>query len=280
MNLMIRDKIREAVTALPGLNWCSLKLILGNRAEFRAYQSEVLRLYDEHAGLGLPSKDPVEYLVNERSLRIDPQDRAILPPQGDQGARGAADLLTLAAVTRVLRPKRVFEIGTCDGRTASVFLMNAPAEATVLSLDLPHDFHPPDGAEVEGMVYLDLELTQRRDLAKYVRAYHLEHRFRQILCDSLEFDPEPYRGSVDLGFIDGAHGYRFVKNDTEKMAVMMSEDGLVFWHDYGGKGRFRPLARYLEDLGRKAGIFRVSGTILAWATAADLRRALREGAAR
>lgn len=274
---MIRDKMREVVTALPGLNWCSLRLFLGNHSEFRAYQSEVLRLYDEYTGLGLPSKDPVEYLVNEGGLRIDPQDRAILPPLGNQGGRAAADLLTLAAVTRLMQPKRVFEIGTFDGRTASVFLMNAPAEATVMSLDLPQDFHPPDRAEVEGMVHLDLELTQRRDLAKYVRVYHLEDRFRQILCDSLDFDPEPYRGSVDLGFVDGAHGYAFVKNDTEKMATMMSESGLVFWHDYGGKGRFRPLARYLETLGRRAGFFRVPGTILAWTTAADLRRALSEG---
>ena len=248
--------------------------------EFRAYQSEVLRLYDEYAGLGLPAKDPIAYLLHERGLKSHPEDRAVLPPQGGEGGRYAGDLLTLAAVTRLLQPKRVFEIGTFNGNTASVFLMNAPAEAIVFSLDLPLDFQPSGGSETEGMIHLDRELIQRRNLGNSVYTYQLESRFRQLLCDSLDFDPEPYRGSIELGFIDGAHGYKFVKNDTEKMAIMMAEDGLVFWHDYGGKGRFRPLADYLETLGRGTAFFRVPGTMLAWTTAADLRLALPEGVAR
>jgi hypothetical protein len=63
------------------------------------------------------------------------------------------------------------------------------------------------------------------------------------------------RTSVELGFIDGAHSRPHVDNDTRKMAIMMSERGLVFWHDYGGGGRFRELTMYLEELAAQTANF-------------------------
>jgi hypothetical protein len=271
----------EISSGISGLNLCALKLLLKNPGEFRAYLSQILRRYDEYSGNGLPAKDPCDYLIHERGFQSSPEDRAVLPPHGKgDGGTSPSDLLILAAVTRLLQPKRVFEIGTFNGNTTSVFLMNTPPEATVFSLDLPLDFHPPAGAQVDGMVHIDLQLTQQRKLASYVYQYQLEGRFCQLLCNSLEFDPEPYRDSIDLGFVDGAHGYKFVKNDTEKMALMMADNGLVFWHDYGGKGRFRPLSAYLEKLGERIPLYRIPGTVLAWCSAADLRSALRSDSVR
>jgi hypothetical protein len=78
---------------------------------------------------------------------------------------------------------------------------------------------------------------------------------------------------VELGFIDGAHSRRHVENDTAKMAVMMADRGLVFWHDYGGKGRFRDLTCFLDRLSRRVAVHRVLHTSLAWTTAAEIRKA-------
>jgi len=100
----------------------------------------------------------------------------------------------------------------------------------------------------------------------------LESRYQQVLCDSLRFDPAPHRGSVELAFIDGAHSLPCVRNDTLKMAVMAAERGLVFWHDYGGRGRFAPLTGYLESLASRIPLYPIPGTSLAWAAAPDLRR--------
>jgi hypothetical protein len=55
------------------------------------------------------------------------------------------------------------------------------------------------------------------------------------------------------------------------MASMAGPRGLVLWHDYGGKGQFRDLTRYLDDLARTIRIFRVPRTTLAWAPADALR---------
>jgi hypothetical protein len=59
------------------------------------------------------------------------------------------------------------------------------------------------------------------------------------------------------------------------MAVMAAPRGLVFWHDYGGKGRFRELTRYLDDLSRKIPIYRVTNTTLAWTPTSELKALMR-----
>jgi hypothetical protein len=80
---------------------------------------------------------------------------------------------------------------------------------------------------------------------------------------------------VDLGFIDGAHALPYVINDTEKMARMIADTGMVLWHDYGGVGDFRPLTDYLEQLGAHAPVYRIPLTTSAWCLGRDLKTALR-----
>jgi hypothetical protein len=178
------------------------------------------------------------------------------------------ELLILATVTAVLRPKAVFEIGTFNGRTTSVFVLNAPDDAKITSLDLPPD---TDADTVESLSS-DAELVRQRRVASVLHDLRLAHRYEQLLCDSRQFDPAPYAGTIELGFIDGAHAIEYVDNDTRKMAVMMAERGLAFWHDYGGKGRFGELTRYLDRLSRRIEVFRVAGTTLAWSPASELRK--------
>lgn len=99
-------------------------------------------------------------------------------------------------------------------------------------------------------------------------------RYTQLLCDSMKFDPAPYADTVDLGLVDAADDRVHVENDTVKMARMMSDRGLVFWHDYGGKGPLRALASYLEGLAKRCPLYRIRGTTLAWGNARELEVAL------
>ena len=57
--------------------------------------------------------------------------------------------------------------------------------------------------------------------------------------------------------------------------LLMTNDGILFWHDYGGKGSLRPLAKYLEGLAKRCPLYRVPGTTLAWAPARELKAALK-----
>jgi Methyltransferase domain len=260
--------LRTILSAMSVINWCGIKLAVQRSSDFRAYLSETLRRYEEYAAKGLPGRNPIAWLEKEGGYTIGPTQRVQLPSRiQDDGGTSLAELATLAAAAQVVKPRRVFEIGTFNGRTSATFIMNSPAEAVVYSLDLPLSVQ--DG---HGMIESDIELVKQRRLGAWVYEHQLEDRFRQLLCDSLDFDPLPYRDSIELGFVDGAHARKYVENDTEKMAIMMAPRGLAFWHDYGGRGRFGPLTEYLEELGRQIRLFRVPGTTLAWTSATELRK--------
>jgi predicted O-methyltransferase YrrM len=59
----------------------------------------------------------------------------------------------------------------------------------------------------------------------------LRHKVTFLRSDSATFDTIPYLGSMDLVFVDGAHSYQYVKNDTEKGWEMLRPGGIIAWHD-------------------------------------------------
>ena len=66
---------------------------------------------------------------------------------------------------------------------------------------------------------------------------------------------------MDLVFVDGAHSYDYVKNDTEKGLEMLRPGGVIAWHDCNP--RHPDLVRYLRTLNRPLNL--VAGTSLAFA---------------
>ena len=262
--------VAALLDAITGANINGIRLALRSRRLAREYLSQSVQRFDELIGNGLEPRDPIGFLYERGWAVRHPAARVELPVALETpGGTRLDELLVLAAVTRVLQPRKVFEIGTFMGRTTSVFVLNAPADASIVSMDLPLDVDV--GRDAPAYLETDVDLVRQRRVGSFLRELDLAHRCQQILCDSLAFDPAPHAGSVELGFIDGAHTLRHVKNDTEKMASMAGPRGLVLWHDYGGKGQFRDLTRYLDDLARTIRIFRVPRTTLAWAPADALR---------
>lgn len=249
----------EIVDALSCLNLRTLNLALRNPKSARKYISRCAKTYDELAGKGLPSRSPVT-----------PAEDAtiILPAYHSGGGMSFAELAILARTVKTKKPRVIFEMGTYNGLTTAVFMLNCEPDSTVITLDLP-----PKPEVGSGNISSDDELISNRNLGSVPRALGL-NRYTQLLCDSMTFDCSPYAHSVDLGLIDAAHDLVHVRNDTEKMAMMIKEGGVVFWHDYGGKGILRPLASYLEKLSKQCPIYRLPGTSLAWAPAGGLRAAL------
>jgi predicted O-methyltransferase YrrM len=258
------------IDSLRCANLATLRLALRNVDAARAFCSTSARRYDELMGRGLKRRNPIDFLCTERGLDVG-DARCELPiVRRDGGVTSPAESVTLAAVTRVLQPRRVFEIGTFIGQTTSLLIVNAPVDAEVFSLDLPENTDINDAAYID----TDIALVKRRHLARVVHELGLTARYTQLLGDSLAFDPSPFANSINLGFIDGAHALPYVKNDTEKMARMIVNDGIVFWHDYGGAGRFGDLTRYLEGLARRIPVYRVPNTTLAWTSGDALRASI------
>ncbi len=263
-------QLAALIDAVKGANLNGVLLAFKNRQLAREYWSQHIQHYSELMGQGLQARSPVNYIYKQGWAKASMDDRVHMPVALHTGGGTRLDeLLVLATVTRVLQPSSVFEIGTFNGRTTSVFVLNTAPGARVISLDLPPEYD----ADRPASAYLptDVELVKQRKVGSFLQELGLADRYQQLFADSLAFDPSPYARSIELGFIDGAHTLPYVTNDTEKMAAMMCDRGLVFWHDYGGKGEFRALTRYLDDLSKKIAVYRVAGTSLAWSPASALR---------
>ena len=136
--------------------------------------------------------------------------------------------LVLCGLAQLLACRSIFEIGTFRGDTSWLFAHNLP-HARVFTLDLPG----PESAE-----RVRLEIT---DVDEYFHTWERGARFRDtpeglritpLVGDSATFDFSPYRGAMDLVYIDASHSYSYVRADTEAALAMLSPTGAIVWDDY------------------------------------------------
>src|SRR5258708_84603 len=121
---------------LLGANLRSLAKLL-RPCQLAFYSTQTMFFYDSLFRNGLPVKNVREVLPHEEfadvSLFLGTDDFWI-----NDVPSGGSDLVSLGLITRLIQPKRIFEIGTYRGYTALQFAANAP-DAEVFTLDLPPD---------------------------------------------------------------------------------------------------------------------------------------------
>jgi predicted O-methyltransferase YrrM len=133
----------------------------------------------------------------------------------------------LTALIHKINAKRIFEFGTYKGVSTTQLALNLPQDGMVFTLDLPED-HPayslaiPKVAEQQIAAEKGKGVLIPRDLGGKVTF---------LRADSAKFDTTPHRESMDLIFVDGAHSYEYVKNDTMKGLEMLRPGGIIAWHD-------------------------------------------------
>jgi predicted O-methyltransferase YrrM len=178
----------------------------------------------------------------EISLRHSVRDRALL----------YAEAYVLSLVTAYVQPVRIFEIGTATGQGTLLMARQAP-EARIDTLDLGSDT-PSLGRQAGEPPWQDLEA-----IGSAFRGTEYAARITQHFGDSARFDFAPFRGQVDLVFVDGAHTYDYVWSDSRNALAMLSERGVVIWDDcnYVCPG----VSKMLLELRREGRpIYRVFGT--------------------
>jgi predicted O-methyltransferase YrrM len=188
---------------------------------------------------------------------IDRVEIAHQPLVGRSANLKPHELALLCAAVRWSKSRALFEFGTFDGRTAWHLARNAGPGAKVWTLDLPMD-HPARFAPGH-----DRRVGRVNGIPvgeKFAETPE-SGRITQLYCDSLEFDPMPFEGTIDFCFIDGGHGYEHVHSDTANALRMIKPGGLIFWHDYS---RWWPgVQRCLDECAATLPVFRVEGTALA-----------------
>jgi predicted O-methyltransferase YrrM len=176
------------------------------------------------------------------------------------GAQASITLLeggALVALMARVKARRVFEFGTYKGVSTAQLALNLPDEGRVFTLDLPDEL---EGGALRVDKPVEIQIAKESGKGSLIPE-DLRSKVTFLQADSASFDTAPYRASMDLVFVDGAHSYDYVRNDTAKALELLRPGGVVAWHDCAPN--HRDVVRALRDSGLPINL--VSATTLAFA---------------
>jgi hypothetical protein len=219
----IRKSLERGIGAFAAVNLNALRVFL--RSGMRSAVDFVTYSHRLYRGYGLPwmwsqlswrrdMRIP-SVLVQDLFPEIDftrspdllypfPRDLSTLPHE----------LIILAAITQHLRPQRVVEFGTAEGRTALNFALHLPDFGEVITLDLPPE--PPN--RHVGCFYWDQPLRSK---------------IKQIYADVATWDSNPFRGSAQVVFCDATDNPSILAGETANAFNLVAPGGVILRHDYG-----------------------------------------------
>ena len=161
---------------------------------------------------------------------------------------------------------KIFEFGTCSGKTTFLFGINSKEDAKIYTITI-------DPNKIDNVKHqLDDNKTAGRNIRNesvyeefMFSGHEVEKKIEVIFKDSRDLDIEKLKRQFDLIFIDGGHTYSCVKNDTEKALEMIRDNGIILWHDYASNKRSsKDVYKYLEELSTKIKIENIKNTSLCY----------------
>lgn len=158
---------------------------------------------------------------------------------------------------------KMFEFGTCTGRTAYLWARNSPPDAQVFTLTLDPGHAEAYRAETGDNPRDQADALRETVFKNFVyTGTAVEHKVVQLYGDSKAFDETPHEASCDLIFVDGSHARSYVASDSAKALSMVKPGGLILWHDYRGPRRSGGVYRALNILSKRYPLVQIEGTSL------------------
>lgn len=133
------------------------------------------------------------------------------------------ELVCLAAITASLKPSKVVEFGTFDGRTTVQFASNLGPDGRVTTIDCASG--PVDFGDATGF-------CTPTTIGRHFLGTHMAAAIDVLTVDSLSTDWSAHRGSADLVFVDADHSHEAVLRDSRTAATMLRAGGMIVWHDF------------------------------------------------
>ncbi len=250
MKRSISTKVGKGMAAFTNLRYLlrerrSLKLLYGIYGLCRAES-----LYARNARR-LPTVPAAELFPDFAKASVNLINAASRP-----GSTSCYEAYVLSAIVQLLHPKILFEIGTFEGRTTLQLAINSMDEATIYTLDLPANMPETQFDRA----YPGEDKRRHEPVGSLFRTYPQAVKIKQIFGDSATVHCDNLIGQVDFVFVDGDHGYEYVKADSENALAMLSSNGIVVWHDYDGS--WDGVAYYLCELGVTKQLYHLEGTSL------------------
>jgi len=206
-----------------------------------------------HWRSGIPSVEITDLFPAVRGAESELVFRGFLRKPGNVSY---AEIHVMCVVAKVNEAKSIFEIGTFDGLTTLQLAINTPQDAGITTLDLKRDQVGHARLRLEQH---DMEFIDKPNIGDRYRKTEVEYKINQVYGDSATFDFSPFHNSIDFIFIDGSHHFEYVKSDSENAMKMLSENGVIIWHDFLG---WPGVTRYLLDLGKKMPLYHIKDTSL------------------
>jgi hypothetical protein len=259
MRLPVRDVAIGIRNLLWGGNVATLGLLRRPMSAVR-YASECLFVKGYLNGRGMLPQRPVwEVTGHSEPLNIV-IDGDAAADWFMNTASFTVDLTSLCMICRIVNPKIIFEIGTLLGSSTLHLACNSP-QAQVFTLDLPPGGKALLNTTAADHWYIDSSQATPRT---YFEGKSEASQITRLYGDSAEFDFTPWRGRVDFFFIDGAHSYSYVRNDTLKALECCHKGSVIAWHDYGRFG-VNGVSRWLHEFASQGHpIYRAPGGSLAY----------------
>jgi predicted O-methyltransferase YrrM len=225
---------------------------------YRSRQKEILGTFD--SVIPLVKLDEFHEVFAQTGLEFNPETEVSFIGCGVTGGTSCFESWVLSVLAK--QATSLFEFGTCTGKTAYLWAKNSPAEARITTLTLGKDQHADYLPTREDDIWATRTALAESAFDRFIYSGSpVEHKITQLFGDSKRFDETPYLKQCDLIFIDGSHAYSYVKNDTEKALRMLSDGGLLLWHDYRNRNvETRGVRRYLDELSQTLPLIRLYET--------------------
>ncbi len=202
--------------------------------------------------LGLPAVDVNDLLPTAGDLW---EIRMAMFPKS-HASISLLEFMALILLLKRAKSKRIFEFGTFKGISITQLALNLPSDSEIYTLDLPDE----SANTVFSTDPEDQAITKEAGKGSLVPSA-LQPRIQFLKSDSAKFNETPFAGKMDFVFVDGAHNFEYVKNDSEKGWRMLRSGGIMAWHDC--RHQDPGVVRYLLQCRYKPS--RVLGTTVAFA---------------
>ena len=148
-------------------------------------------------------------------------------------ARGNVSLHELAILNQWVKakaPRKIFEMGTFDGRTTLNLSANSPEDSVIFTIDLPKGQMLSARFELEER---EKEMIQKEAAGLRYSGRAEAGKIVQLYGDTASFDFGPYFGTMDFVFVDASHAHAYVLNDSRiALKLLKGGKGMILWHDY------------------------------------------------
>ncbi len=165
------------------------------------------------------------------------------------------DMVAICAIIKHIGAKKIFELGTALGLSTLQFVKNSDDDAIIYTIER----EAAQYSKTYRSYFLnEIDLTPEQIVGWYYKNTDFKNKIIQLRGDTLTYDFGLYYNKIDLVFIDACHGFRSVEKDSHTALKMLSEKGVIVWHDYNIA--FPDVIKYLHRLSKKIRLYYITGT--------------------